>query len=174
MEKRSYIHIYCGDGKGKTTSALGLCIRAAGAGKLVYIYQFMKDNSSSEINTLNWIPNITRLHGEEKIKFSFLMTQDTINSQREKNNQKFLEVVNMAKNADVLFLDEVVYAIGLNLLSEELVIQFLKSKPKQLEVILTGQGPSMELLQLADYVSEIKKLKHPFDNGLTSRKSIEY
>ena len=74
---------------------------------------------------------------------------------------------------DVLFLDEAVYAIGAGLLDESLILEFLKNKPPHLEVILTGQGPSKALIDAADYVSEIKKLKHPFDHGMSARKGIE-
>lgn len=169
----SCVHIYCGDGKGKTTSALGFCIRAAGAGKKVLIYQFMKDNSSSEINSLDLIPNIIRIPSEEKTKFSFLMTKEELAAAKVRNNEKFLSIVDMIDNIDVLLLDEAIYAIAENVLDEALVVDFINNRPNQLEVILTGQHPSKELMSLADYISDIKKLKHPFDKGLSYRKGIE-
>lgn len=175
MTNTGLIHIYCGNGKGKTTTGMGLCARAAGFGYKVLIYQFMKDNSTSERAVLNLSENITFLEGLSKEKFSFKMTAEEktehrafYESQLHMATQKAIE-----EHFDVLFLDEAVYAIRAGLLSEDLVLNFLKNKPEHLEVILTGQDPSPALVELADYVSEIKKIKHPFDQGMPARKGIE-
>lgn len=167
------IHIYCGDGKGKTTASTGLAVRCAGAGNKVLMYQFIKNNSSSEVESLTKIPGITRVDSLPMNKFTFMMTDEEKAELKIKNDAKFDELVELAKSFDMVVMDEAVYAIGLNLLSEEKVLNWLKNKPKNLEVVLTGRNPSEALCDAADYVSEIRKIKHPFDMGLSSRVGIE-
>lgn len=174
-KKTGLIHIYCGDGKGKTTTGMGLCARAAGCGYRVLIYQFMKDNSTSERNVLSLSENITIVDGLAQEKFSFQMTLEEKAMHKEFYESQLRTVTKKAaeEQYDVLFLDEAIYAIGAGLLDESLILEFLKNKPSHLEVILTGQGPSKALIDAADYVSEIKKVKHPFDHGMSARKGIE-
>ena len=170
MEKQTgCVHIYCGDGKGKTTASVGLAVRAVG------IYQFMKDNSTSERKVLLLSPNVTFVPGQDKIKFSFLMTPEEKAEQKRYYEEQFQKVTEKAvqEEYDVLFLDELVYTIGSKLFDEQLLLNFLDHKPEKLEVILTGQGPSEALIERADYVSELKKIKHPFDKGLAARDGIE-
>ena len=169
------IHIYCGDGKGKTTTGMGLCTRAAGFGYRVLIYQFMKDNKTSERAVLEKVANITFVDGLEKEKFSFQMTPEEKAERKSYYEQKFREITEKAEaeNYDILFLDELIYTIRAGLFDEEILVEYLKHKPEYLEVILTGQNPGDRLIQLADYVSEIRKMKHPFDAGLPARKGIE-
>ncbi len=169
------IHIYCGDGKGKTTAGMGLCARAAGHGFRVLIYQFMKDNSTSERKVLNLSENITIIEGLPQEKFSFAMT-DEEKARRKDYYERQLRLVTqkaVSEKYDVLFLDEVIYAIRAGMLREAPLLSFLKEKPDALEVILTGQDPSQALIDAADYVSEIKKIKHPFDRGIRAREGIE-
>ena len=181
MEKKSarkgtgLIHIYCGDGKGKTTTGMGLCLRAAGYGYRVLIYQFMKDNSTSERKALAGVKGITMLEGLAEEKFSFQLTEEERRQRREFYDEQFRKVTEKAQKEDfdVLFLDEAVYAIRAGLLSEDLKVEFLKHKPDKLEVILTGQNPGERLVDLADYVSEIRKIKHPFDCRQPARDGIE-
>lgn len=172
---RGLIHIYCGDGKGKTTCGMGLCLRAAGAGMRVLIYQFMKDNSSSERQSMEHVPGVTLARGPEKIKFSFRMTEEEKKEQRAENGRKLKELFRLAreKDFDVLFLDEAVYAARAGVLPEEELLGYLDRKPEKLEVILTGQKPSEELCRRADYITEMKKVKHPFDQGIGARDGIE-
>lgn len=169
------IHIYCGDGKGKTTCGMGLCVRAAGFGFRVLIYQFMKNNSTSERVSMAKIENISFLPGLEHEKFSFRMTEEEKAEHRRYYAGKLQEISELVKaeKVDVLFLDEAVYCIGSGLLEESALIDFLKNKPEHLEVILTGRNPSPALIECADYVSEIRKVKHPFDRGVRARKGIE-
>jgi len=178
MEKKrttGLIHIYCGDGKGKTTTGMGLCARAAGYGYRVLIYQFMKDNSTSERDVLKLSENVTIVNGLAQEKFSFQMTPEEKAERKAFYEEQFRAVTKKAceEDYDVLFLDETIYTIRAGLLDESIVIDFLQKKPPHLEVILTGQGPSQELIDAADYVSEIKKIKHPFDKGIAARKGIE-
>ena len=169
------IHIYCGDGKGKTTTGMGLCARAAGYGLRVLIYQFMKDNSTSERAVLRLSENITIVDGLPQEKFSFQMTPEEKKERKAYYENQLLAVTQKARDEhyDVLFLDEVIYAIRAGLLDETLLLGFLRSRPEGLEVILTGQNPGEKLIEAADYVSEIRKVKHPFDRGVAARKGIE-
>ena len=173
MEKETgCIHVYYGDGKGKTTTGMGLITRAAGYGCRVLLYQFMKNNKTSERKILERVENITIIDG---LEFSFQMTQDEKEARRKFYETQFKSVTKKAEEEkyDVLFLDEAVYTISAGLLDEELVLDFLKKKPKKLEVILTGNTPDARLIDLADYVSEIRKIKHPFDKGMKARAGIE-
>lgn len=174
MEK-GFIHIYCGDGKGKTTCAMGLAVRAAGYGMKVLIYQFMKNNKTSERSILNTVSNITIIDGLDEEKFSFQMTDEEKREHKRFYTEKFSEITNKAVREpyDVLVMDEIVYTIRAGLLDEEMVLEFLKSKPESLEVVITGNTPSIKLIEVADYVSEIKKIKHPFDKGQEARFGIE-
>lgn len=172
---RGLIHIYHGNGKGKTTSGIGLCIRAAGANLKVLIYQFLKDNDSSERKILSNIPGITLEEGKEKIKFIFKMSQEEKNKAAIFYGEEFERISKKAEEEafDVLFFDEILHLINYGLLEEERVITFLENKPEKLEVIMTGYEPSKRLLELGDYVSCIQKEKHPFDKGISARKGIE-
>ena len=170
-----YIHIYCGNGKGKTTTGMGLCTRAAGFGYRVLIYQFMKNNKTSERKILEQVPNITFIDGLEQEKFSFQMTPEEKEQRRQYYEQQFNLITQIAREEhyDILFCDELIYTIRAGLFTESILTDYLKNKPENLEIILTGQDPSQELMTLADYVSEIRKIKHPFDQGIHARPGIE-
>lgn len=175
MKTTGLIHIYCGNGKGKTTTGMGLCARAAGYGYQVLIYQFMKNNKTSERKTLEHAANITWLDGLEEEKFSFQMSEEEKEQRRSFYASQLEMIEKKVKEGhfQVLFLDEVIYTIRAGLLKEELLLAFLDRKPENLEVILTGQGPSEELVRRADYVSEICMKKHPFEKGQPARDGIE-
>ncbi len=167
------VHIYCGDGKGKTTCVMGLLVRASGAGKKVLLHQFLKDNSSSERAVIDRLPGVTVIPDVEMDKFTFQMSEEELAALREENNAVLTQLFAMAKDYDMLIMDESVYAMDMNLLSEDKVVDFLKKKPEHLEVVMSGRNPSERLKEYADYISEIKKIKHPFDKGLSSRVGIE-
>ena len=169
------VHIYCGDGKGKTTAGIGQCVRAAGYGYRVLIYQFMKDNSSSERNALRLIPGITLIDGPEQVQFSFRMTEEEKEERRRFYRQELSRIARLAaeQETDVLFLDEAIYAVRCGLLDEDSLIRFLETRPDRLEVILTGRDPGEKLCACADYISEIRKVRHPFDQGQPARSGIE-
>ncbi len=176
MERTGLIHIYCGNGKGKTTCGMGLCSRAAGYGYKVLIYQFMKDNSTSERNTLLLSENIFWLEGLSLEKFSFQMNNNEKEAHKSFYHQQFDKIVSMVKDNkySVLFLDEIIYAINAGLFDEEKLLNFIRNKPSSLEVIMTGQFPSEKLISISDYVSEINKVKHPFECGISAREGIEH
>ncbi|HIZ40026.1 MAG TPA: cobyric acid synthase [Candidatus Anaerobutyricum stercoris] len=167
------VHIYCGDGKGKTTCVIGLCVRAAGAGKKVLLHQFLKDNTSSERTIIDKLPGVTVMPGAKMDKFTFQMNEEELQALRESNDANLARLCDMAKDYDMLILDESVYAMDMRLLSEDKLIEWLEKKPEHLEVVMSGRNPSDRLKEHADYISEIKKIKHPFDQGLSSRIGIE-
>lgn len=169
------VHIYCGDGKGKTTCGMGLCCRAAGAGLRVVICQFMKDNSTSERRILAGLDEVTWIPGKSEEKFSFQMTEEEKAERRVFYREQLQGAFQTAAMlpAQVLFLDEVIYTVAAGLLDEQALLECLDERPDDLEVILTGQGPSPELLARADYVTEMKKIRHPFDHKQKARKGIE-
>lgn len=176
MKKETgYIHIYCGNGKGKTTTGMGLCTRAAGFGYRVLIYQFMKNNKTSERKILERVSNITFIDGLEQEKFSFQMSPEEKEQRRQYYEQQFESITRIAREEhyDILFCDELIYTIRAGLFTESILTDYLKNKPENLEVILTGQDPSQKLIDLADYVSEIRKIKHPFERGVHARPGIE-
>lgn len=174
MEK-GCVHIYHGDGKGKTTCGMGLCVRAAGAGLKVMIYQFLKDNSSNERKILGIIPNITLVDGEESVKFTFHMTDAEKAQCACRCSAVFESVTRRAveEKYDVLFLDELLHLINKKMIDEDRVVDFLEHRPYGMEVIMTGYYPSERLKGMADYVSHIVKEKHPFDKHLAAREGIE-
>ncbi len=157
--KLGLIHIYTGDGKGKTTAALGLILRASGRGLHVVLGQFLKGRETGELHTL----------------FSFQMNEQEKAEVLQSHNAFIQELASYCRQeeTDLLVLDEVIGACGTHLLDESLLIDFLKHKPEHLEVVMTGRNPSPELLEQADYVSEICKRKHPFDKGIPAREGIE-
>lgn len=173
--KKSCIHIYCGDGKGKTTAAVGLAVRAAGNGKKVVLTQFLKDGSSSELNILRELPQIKVLSCTKKFGFFWNMSEEQKEEARKAYTDLFEEAVREAidSHAFLLVMDEFVAAYNHGMIEREKALKFLKEKPAALEVVLTGRDPAPELVELADYVSEIQKRKHPFDQGIPARKGIE-
>ena len=163
-----------GDGKGKTTAAIGLAIRAAGAGRKVVFAQFFKDGSSSEIGILKTVENIRTVHCNT-VRGFWRRMDDSQKAQAGKDYTAFLaEVILLAKDADLLVMDEIISACNHATVAESIVSDFLRNKPKDLEVVLTGRNPSKSLLELADYVSEIRKIKHPYDCGVAAREGIEF
>lgn len=173
---QSCIHIYCGDGKGKSTAAMGLALRAAGSGKKVLVTQFLKDGSSSELNILRELPNVQVLTCPRQFGFFWNMTEEQKAEAKSAYEELFEKAVQIATEEGVflLVMDELIVAYNHGLLDRERVLSFLREKPEGLEVVLTGRDPAPELVELADYMSEIRKKKHPFDKGVSARRGIEW
>ena len=169
------VHIYCGDGKGKTTAAVGLALRAAGARQRVLFIQFFKNGDSSEIAPLRAQENICV--GVSENRHGFFKNMDAAERERTRTDYTALlsAALREAKNGvGLLVLDEAVSACNYKMIPEEALLAFLRTKPPELEVVLTGRNPSEAMLAAADYVTEMKKIKHPFDRGVKARKGIEY
>ena len=176
--QQGLIHIYTGEGKGKTTAALGLCLRASGNGMKVLIARFLKTNDSSELNAITQLPNVDLIANEQTYGFSRKWKDDPEKkaSAKEYYSAMLTKALKQAAEGeyDLLMLDEILASVRLGVVDEEELLAFLKNKPEKLEVVMTGRDPIPELVEIADYVSEIQKVKHPFDQGITARKGIEY
>ncbi len=177
------VHIYCGDGKGKTTAAVGQAVRAAGRGKKVLIARFLKTDDSGEIGVLAGLSGITVLPCAKTFGFYSQMTEEQKRSAAEYYNELLQLAWQRAEKEDydMLVLDEIMAACRYGLTDENDLVQKLESLRKSqgsrsrgLEVVMTGRNPSERMIELADYVSEIRKVKHPYDNGLSAREGIEY
>jgi cob(I)alamin adenosyltransferase len=168
------LHIYCGDGKGKTTAAMGLAVRAAGNGMKVLVCQCMKDGSSSEVAMLEKL-GITYRCCTERFGFFWNMTDEQKKKAAEAYTNLFREVMEMAEKEhyDLLVIDEFMSAYNHGLIDQKTALKALLHRPEWLEMVLTGRQPGEEILKLADYVTEMRKIKHPFDEGLPARKGIE-
>lgn len=169
------IHIYCGDGKGKTTAAVGLAVRCAGRGNKVLMVQFLKSRDSGELYSLAKLPDIEIMRGKESKKFTFQMNEEEKHALLIEHNKMFEQVLAKIKNGgySLLILDEVIGALNAKVFEMPKLIEFLRHKPENLEVVLTGRNPAPELVEIADYVSEMRKVKHPMDKGIMAREGIE-
>lgn len=174
MNEFGLIHIYCGDGKGKTTAAMGLLLRACGDGKRVLVTQFLKDGSSSEIKMLHTIPNVTVKVVSKSFGFYKNMSDEQRQEAKLLYSHLLKEVIAEASNFDLLIFDEIISAYTYQLIQQEDLLEFLRQKPKYLEVVMTGRNPEQTLLEFADYVTEMKKIKHPYDKNILARQGIEY
>lgn len=173
---RGLIHIYCGDGKGKTTASMGLAIRAAGSGMNVLFTQFLKGRDTSELNALKQIGGITILRNDIDYGFFNQMSEEDKAEITKSHNETLLKAIQAVKDktVDLLILDEIIATYNYNLVDRQLVDELIQNKPEYLELVITGRDPAEHFMKAADYVSEIKKVKHPFDQRIGARKGIEY
>ncbi|MDO5734313.1 MAG: cob(I)yrinic acid a,c-diamide adenosyltransferase [Eubacteriales bacterium] len=176
-KKRGMIHLYAGDGKGKTTAATGLTVRAAGRDWRVLFVQFLKSGNSAELKILRSLPTVKVVTGQKVNKFSFHMTAEEKETARNEFRER-LEAARAAAEAgevDLLVLDEALGTIQAGLLDEDQLYEFMAEKPEALELVITGRDPSPRIIELADYYSEICERKHPYRSfGLNARPGIEF
>lgn len=169
---KGYIQIYTGDGKGKTTAAIGQAIRAAGHGMKTYIGQFMKGQHYGELTalrdhaciTIEQYGDVKCLHREEIQKKHIDQAQRGLEQARE---------AILSHQYDIVILDEINVAVWFDLITTNQVIELLNSRPENVEVILTGRRAPRELIEIADLVSDVKAVKHYFDQGILARTGIE-
>ncbi|AID45035.1 Cob(I)alamin adenosyltransferase [Candidatus Arthromitus sp. SFB-mouse-NL] len=177
MEKNGYIHIYMGDGKGKTTCALGLAFRSIGAGFRVMMVQFLKNWHTSELDSIKLLGDRFEIYRiESKKSFTYNLNEEQLNLLREEIKvelNKAKEFINSGKY-DLIILDEVLGAIQGGFIDEAEIIEIMRNKPKSLELVLTGRNASQTLIDNADLVSKIDKVKHYYDDGILARVGIEY
>ena len=175
MAKKGLILLYTGNGKGKTTAALGQVLRAAGHGFKVAIIQFIKNmENTGEIKTakkifadhLEIFPMGSGFTWDAK-------DQDELRQAAEKGWALAKEKINSGQYCMVI-LDELTYTLNYGLLDQEEVVSFLEQKPESLHIIITGRDANDELIDLADLVTEMKEIKHPYQNGVKATKGIEY
>ena len=171
--EKGLIHVYTGHGKGKTTAAIGLGIRAIGEGLKVYMIQFMKGRRYSEISAIENIQNFTVVQfGRDE--FVSKEKPEQIDIDLAKDGFVHAKKIISEGKYDVVILDELNVAVDFNLISLDDVLDLLSEKPNTVELILTGRYASPEIVKYADLVSEILEIKHPYQSGIKSRKGIDW
>jgi len=180
MLEKGLIQIYTGDGKGKTTAALGLALRAAGQGNRVLIYQFLKPASLDIGERFALKLGAVRIR-VEALEMPWDMAKSLKDEQAVANMKAAISdaLDRLAQTAekrfyDVLILDEIVYCLSTGLAKLEEVKNIIDNRDPAVEIVLTGRGATKELIAIADLVTEMKNVKHPFDKGLTSRRGIDF
>lgn len=168
------IHLYYGDGKGKTTAAVGLAVRAAGSGMRVLFVQFFKDGSSSEVGALSSLPGVETRNQAAHFGRCRTMTDAQRAETYRQYDVMLRDVIDRAAEYDLIVLDEAVSAYRYGMLPRDVTLAFLDAEGQKREIVLTGRDPAQELVELADYATEMRKEKHPFDRGVFARKGIEY
>jgi cob(I)alamin adenosyltransferase len=170
---RGYVHVYTGNGKGKTTAALGLALRASGAGLKVFIGQFIKGQAYSELEVIaRDLKNITvKQYGLG----CFIVDTPTIED-REAARKGFDEIQRIIKNGkhDLVILDEVNIALYYKLIEVDELITLIREKPQDVELVITGRYAPEEIIEAADLVTEMKEVKHYYQKGIEARKGIEF
>lgn len=170
---KGYVHIYTGPGKGKTTAAIGLGVRAAGAGLKVYMIQFMKGRKYNELNSIDKIDNFTYVQfGRDE--FVNRENPDKIDIELARKGFEHAKEIIKSNEYDILILDEINVAVDFKLIPLDDLIKLIEEKPKELELILTGRYANPKIVKLADYVTEMLEIKHPYQRGVKARRGIDY
>ena len=172
--EQGFVQIYTGNGKGKSTAAIGQAVRAAGFGLRTYIAQFMKEYPYNELNSLKklseWI-KIEQFGGDE-----FVYKKELPSKEELEKASKGLQISRekmLSSEYDLIILDEAIVAIYFKLIETKELIEFIKVKPDNVELILTGRYCPQVLIELADLVTEMEEVKHYYQKGITSRRGIE-
>jgi len=180
MLEKGLVQIYTGKGKGKTTAAIGLAVRAAGAGNKVLICQFLKPSSlklgeRKALAALSDNITIESPNAEWDMQKS-LEDAETVAAVKEAISNALKDVAAAAKNKsyDCIVLDEIVFCLSKGLAELDDIKKIVVEKDDGVEVVMTGRGASDELIELADLVTEMKNIKHPFAKGINARRGIEY
>ena len=174
--KQGYLQVYTGSGKGKTTAALGLGLRAVGSGFKVIMFQFLKGIYSGEQDSVNMLDEkfkIIRL--AESNKFIGALNDEEKEKLKEQLHRELEQVYEALQNksCDILILDEIMAAIHGNLLTVDEVCALVEARPESMEMILTGRNAPRQILDRADLVTEMSCIKHYMDKGVPARKGIE-
>jgi cob(I)alamin adenosyltransferase len=180
MLEKGLVQVYTGDGKGKTTAAFGLALRAAGRGNKVLIYQFLKPptlelGERQAVERAGLAIRVEALEARWDVFRSLGNEQDTAEARAAVKDALARLTDLAAKRAyDVLVLDEIVFCLSQGLAQFEDVERLVEQRDPAVEVVLTGRGATVKLIALADLVTEMKKIKHPFDEGMPARAGIDY
>lgn len=171
--EKGLVHVYTGAGKGKTTAALGLGLRAVGAGLKVHMIQFMKGRKYSEIDAIKNLPNFTiSQYGRDE--FVNKEKPEKIDIELAKKGLTYAKEIIKSGKYDVVILDEINVALDYKLISLEDVFKLIKEKPEKLELVLTGRYAHPEIVKLSDVVTEMLEIKHPYQKGVICRKGIDF
>lgn len=168
------IHVYTGDGKGKTTAAFGLAIRHLGRGKKVAIIQFMKPKASGEIVALSKMAEFKdklylKSYGENEL------IRKTTQADIKEAKKALIDAKRVLKKGfDLVILDEINVAVAFGLIDIKQVIKMIEKRPIGTSVVLTGRRAHLKMIEMADLVTEMRKIKHPFDKGEKAKIGLEY
>lgn len=176
--QKGCIQLYYGDGKGKTTAAMGQIVRCVGHGFKVLVYQFLKEPNSGEVSVIRSLSGVDYIENEGPIPFMFNLTPEQQEFYKEKFQKKFDEVREkyFSGNYDLVVLDEVIDAYNLGTIPKDQLLEMMDKRPEGTELVITGHQYGMDISALtdrADYVTKFVKEKHPFDLGMPCRKGIE-
>jgi cob(I)alamin adenosyltransferase len=172
-EYTGYVHVYTGDGKGKTTAAIGLAVRAAGHDRWTYIGQFMKGQEYGELAALEHLPQVTiEQYGDQGcIRKEEVTPKHIVDAGAGLERAR---VALLSGRHDIVVLDEVNVALWFGLLEEEAVLGLVEARPAGVELVLTGRRAPQTILDRADLVTEMREVKHYYTDGVLARKGIEY
>jgi len=171
---KGLIQVYTGNGKGKTSAAFGLALRAAGRGLRIYIIQFIKGGFDyGELHVVNKIPNVT-LKAFGRGKFITEKPPQKEDVELAEHALQLARSIVKGGQHDIIILDEINVALNLKLIDIKEVLDLIKSKPKHVELVLTGRNAPDQIIEAANLVSDVTEIKHPFKEGYKSRKGIEY
>lgn len=172
--EKGLVQVYTGNGKGKTSAALGLALRAIGRGLKVYVIQFIKGGFDyGELHVVDRLPNLT-LKAFGRGKFITSQPPEKEDVKLGEEALKLAEEIIESREYDIVILDEINVALNLKLIKLQDALEIIKKKPENVEIILTGRNAPEEIIELADLVTELKEIKHPFNKGYQARKGIEY
>jgi len=172
--EKGLVQVYTGNGKGKTSAAFGLALRATGRGLKVYIIQFIKGGFDyGELYVADKLPGL-KLKAFGRGKFVSEKKPDKEDVDLAEEALKTAEEAVKSREYDVIVLDEVNVALNLKLIRTERVLQLIKEKPSQTELVLTGRKAPKEIIEAADLVTEMVEVKHPYNKGFKAREGIEY
>ena len=170
---KGLIHLYYGDGKGKTTAASGLALRALGKGFKVAFVQFMKGNESGETDIFKKLDGVQVFKSEKDFGFFKLMPKEAQDELTQIHDNIVEEGFRFVKDGGIIVFDEITHAINFGLLNEDRFRELVIGRNENIEIIMTGRNPKGWIVEVSDYVTEMKKIKHPFDEGLGAREGIE-
>ena len=168
---KGLVHLYCGDGKGKTTAAMGLALRALGQGMRVVVVQFLKNGTSGGLEPLKKL-GAAVYSGQPGAKFTFQMNAEEKAQATKENNARLAEA--LQQPCDLLILDEICAARNSGMVDEALAKQAVLERPQHREVVLTGRNPEAWMMEAADYITEMQPRRHPYEQGIPARKGIEF
>lgn len=174
--RQGLVHIYCGDGKGKTTASVGLCTRAAGRGLKVVFAQFLKSDNSGEREALRSFENVTVPDIPQTVKFVNSMSEQELAETRKVCGELFKTCADYAASGeyDLVVMDEICSTISNGFVAVESLAELIRGKAAGTELVLTGRNPDPAIVELADYVTEMTLVKHPYTQGIPARKGIEF